>query len=333
MGTAVSGQTLVVVGGAINTDLVSRTPRSPERGETVTGRSFAIHGGGKGANQAVAAARSGASVVMVGAVGRDDFGAQRLRELASEGIALDAVTTLDDVASGVAQIFVEDSGDNRILYVPGATLSVAPSVAETAVPLDTTGVLLLTLELPALVRGALIRRGKAAGMRIVLNATPEPEAAIDVLPDIDVLIVNEPEARALAAADEATDPTRREDRELEKWSALGRRVLAMGAGRVVLTLGDDGARLVAPHREVTVVAPSVSVVDTTGAGDALCGAFAARLAAGDTLEDALRWGVAAGSLACTVSGAQPSIPGAGAIAAMLDRMTIAASGKSTDARC
>lgn len=313
-------QARVVVGGAINTDLVSRTARIPERGETVTGRSFAIFGGGKGANQAVAAARSGAPVVMVGAVGRDDFGTQRLSDLSSEGINLDAVATLDGVASGVAQIFVEDSGDNRILYVPGSTMAVTVSVVGAALPPGTTGVLLLTLELPAAVRDELIRRARALGMRVVLNATPEPDEALNVLRDIDVLIVNEAEALALAGSAGSTSRATDSPVDAGDWSALGRRLLSLGPGGGVLTLGDAGARLFERDREVAVSAPAVDVVDTTGAGDALCGALAARLAAGDTLDDALRWGVAAGSLTCTVSGAQPAIPGTDAIAAMRERV-------------
>jgi ribokinase len=153
----------VVVGGAINTDLVARTPRYPEQGETITGSGFAVYGGGKGANQAVAAARSGGHVSIVGGVGDDAFGRDRVADLNAEGIDTGAVVVSPDHPSGVAMIAVEPGGDNRIIYVPGATLAVRPETAMAALGDEPIGVLLLTLELDDAVIDALIQRARRDG--------------------------------------------------------------------------------------------------------------------------------------------------------------------------
>ena len=138
----------VLVAGAINTDLVARVHRAPEAGETVTGSDFNVFGGGKGANQALACARSGASTTMLGALGHDDFGRQRLSDLQADGIDVESVRLTDGVASGVALIVVDDHGENRISYVPGATLTITPETALAAFSLRQPSILLTTLELP-----------------------------------------------------------------------------------------------------------------------------------------------------------------------------------------
>lgn len=303
----------VVVGGAINTDLVGRTARYPRQGETVTGTSFAMFGGGKGGNQAVAAVRSGANVSIVGGVGDDAFGYDRLADLVGDGIDTTAVQRIAGVSSGVALIEVEDGGDNRILYVPGATLVVEPGWAVAALGPEPIAVLLLTLELGPLVIDALLDRARRDGATVVLNATPEPKRAVVLLGQIGVLIVNESEALALAGDDGI------ENTAVHDWAAIAGTLRDRGATAVLITLGGQGALWVDAHGATSVPAPPVEVVDTTGAGDSLCGAFAAAIALGEPWAQAVRLGVAAGSLACTVAGAQPSVPTRAAIDRLLSR--------------
>ena len=288
----------VLVAGAINTDLVAQAPRAPAAGETVTGSSFAIYGGGKGANQAVAAVRSGASTALLGAVGGDDFGAARLADLAADGIDLDSVATVEGAASGVALISVEESGQNRILYVPGATLEATAEQARAAVERVEPAVVLLTLELAPGTLAALVTAAKRHGATVVLNATPEPEGAESLLPEIDVLIVNEVETAALIGAPVSLGSTGDAARALQQ----------RGPTSVVITLGAAGAIVASADRAERIDAIKVTPVDTTGAGDTLCGATVAALARGDLLTTAVRYGVSAASLAVTQMGAQASIP-------------------------
>lgn len=294
-----AGDTRVLVAGAINTDLVARVGRAPAAGETVTGTAFAVFGGGKGANQAVAAARAGASVAMLGAVGADDFGRQRLADLEEEGIRAGEVATVVGHASGVALIVVEDAtGQNRIAYVPGATLRMPPEAARRLVEGFNPTVVLATLELGPAATRALFEAAREQGATVILNATPEAADGRQLAALVDVLVVNETEAADLLGRPVAASGAARAAGELKR----------LGPSTVVVTLGADGA--VAAHRSGTtsVPAPAVVVVDTTGAGDAFCGALAASLGRGSELPLAMRMGVAAGSLAATRAGAQPSMP-------------------------
>jgi ribokinase len=287
----------VLVAGAINTDLVARLPRAPEAGETVTGTEFNIFGGGKGANQTLASARSGAATAIIGAVGADDFGRQRLDDLNADGVDTSAVLIRSDVASGVALITVEEAtGQNRISYVPGATLTITPDEASQSISRLQPRLLLTTLELPPDSIAAAISATRAIGGKVILNATPEAEGAARFLKSVDALIVNEPEATALLGGGRFD------------WYDAAEALRSLGPAWVILTLGVDGAIATFDGERVSVPVPPVTVKDTTGAGDALCGAFAAALAAGLGPADALRRGVAAGSAACTVDGAQRSMP-------------------------
>lgn len=287
----------VVVAGAINTDLVVRLPRAPGAGETVTGTAFNIFGGGKGANQTLASARSGATTAILGAVGDDDFGRQRLADLGADGVDTSAVLIRPEGASGVALITVEEStGQNRISYVPGATMTIRPDEAAAALKRLQPKYLMATLELPPDSIEAAIAVARSSGGMVLLNATPEPEAASRFLSLIDVLIVNEPEANALIGEPQ-TD-----------WFEAAQSLRAMGPAWVIVTLGAAGAIATFGGERISIPVPPVIVKDTTGAGDALCGAFAAALAAGLDPASALRRGVAAGSAACTIDGAQRSMP-------------------------
>lgn len=288
--------------GAINTDLVAQVDRAPEPGETVTGSAFSVHPGGKGGNQAVSVARSGIPVAILGAVGADDFGSGRLDDLRAEGVIVDWVTVIDDSPSGVAMIVVDGSGENRIAYVPGATLRVRPEFGERALTGYSPKIVLATNELPQETLSALFAQARSNSIPVVFNATPEPETAHPMLEHVDILIVNEGEARAIANRSDASTP----EQLLEGLETLGPRgiVITLGAEGVIGRYAGQGFR----HRP-----PAVEVVDTTGAGDTFCGALVARMMDGATLPDAARFGVIAGALAVTKVGAQASIPDGAAI--------------------
>ena len=301
---------VVLVGGAINTDLVARLRVAPASGETVTGSAFNIFGGGKGANQATAAARAGAVTAMLGAVGDDEFGRQRLADLSADGIATDSVATTDTAASGVALITVEETtGQNRIAYVPGATLSVTAEQAVAALAAVQPAILLTTLELPLPALDALFTAANERGLQILLNATPEPVSGRFLLDRTDLLIVNETEAADLLGQNVAPDAA----------VDAARTLLELGPRGVVITLGAAGAVLVTTDQELRLPAPAVDVVDTTGAGDTFCGALAASVAQGRPLAEAAAFGVIAGSLATTRHGAQPSIPHQAEVEALYSR--------------
>lgn len=285
----------ILVVGTINTDLVARTRRAPEAGETVTGTSFAIFGGGKGANQAVAAARAGGTVAMLSAVGDDDFGRQRLADLANESISTDTVTVTDRAASGVALIIVDATGQNRIAYVPGAGWEVSLSDAMASLDNWQPEVVLSTLELKHDLLATLFAEIEARKMTLICNATPEPSEGRDLIALAGVLIANEQEALELTGATG------------NDWKQIAGQLAEIGPRVIILTLGAEGALVWNDGDVVEIPALQVEVVDTTGAGDAFCGAFAAFYAGGmDVVEAAARAAVA-GSISVSRAGAQPSI--------------------------
>ncbi len=286
----------VVVVGSVNADLVVSVAQLPRAGETVAGGTFARHGGGKGANQAVAAARAGARVAIVGAVGADDLGEEALRELAAEGIDVSAVARLDDVATGVAAIVVDHAGENQIAVASGANAQLtADAVTQALVGLlaAPSGVVLLGHEVPeaAVVAGA--RAAHAAGWHVVLNpapARPLPDALGNAL-----LTPNADEARALAG-------------DVDEVEAAARALAARTGAPVLVTLGADGALLLRGETAERLPVPGVDVVDTTGAGDTVNGALAAELAAGRPLRDAVRFALTAAALSTRAPGARAGMP-------------------------
>jgi ribokinase len=283
----------VLVIGSINADLVVTLDRLPEAGETVTGGRFARHGGGKGANQAVAAARAGARVRFAGAVGDDDLGAAAIDELAAEGIDVRAIARLDAEPTGVALIAVDREGRNQIAVASGANARVDAALvarALAAAPLAAHDVVLLGFEVPdeAVVAGA--RAAAEAGARAILNPAPARDLPDGLLDHGVLLTPNGLEAAALTGETEPAAAAR----------ALARRADAP----VIVTVGADGALLAGPDGIVAIAAPEVDVVDTTGAGDAFNGVLAAGLAAGDALEDAARAAVAAASASVRRAGAR-----------------------------
>jgi len=285
----------VVVVGSVNADLVVSVAQLPRAGETVAGGTFARHGGGKGANQAVAAARAGASVAIVGAVGADDLGEEALRELAAEGIDVSAVARLDGVATGVAAIIVDKAGENQIAVASGANAQLGGDAVTQALARLLTaarGVVLLGHEVPeaAVVAGA--RAAHAAGWQCVLNpapARPLPDALGNVM-----LTPNADEARALAGVDDV--------------EAAARALAVRTGAPVLVTLGADGALLLRGDAAERLPAPRVDVVDTTGAGDTVNGALAAELAAGRPLRDAARFALTAAALSTRAPGARAGMP-------------------------
>lgn len=292
----------VLVAGAINTDLVARMNRAPGPGETITGSGFSVHSGGKGGNQAVALARSGVPVAILSAIGEDDFGSGRLADLHAEGIDTSWVSAVRDSPSGVAMIFVEASGENRIVYIPGATQRVSSGTGERALREGHTTCILATNELPLETLSAVFTLAWDESIPVVLNATPDPGAARPLLDRVNVLIVNEGEARSLAGLADSASPQ-------EVVTALQ----CLGPDGIVMTLGSQGAIGVDGTRPFHHQSPTVEVADTTGAGDTFCGAVVARLMEGASLSEATRYGVHAGALAVMTPGAQPSIPNAEAV--------------------
>ena len=284
--------------GSINVDLVVRVPKLPAAGETVSGGSFAQHYGGKGANQAVAAARLGAAVTFVGAVGADELGRAARDGLADEGVGVRGLSARYGTPTGVALIVVDDSGENQIAVAPGANASVDASAVEATLggdgALEPGGVFLANFEIgdEAIIAGA--RLASEAGMTLVINPAPARPIPSELLSLRPILVPNEQEAKSL---------TGEADTEAAAW-VLGGRTSAP----VVITLGSGGVLVLAEGRVDTIAAPVVEVVDTTGAGDTFCGALAAELATGIAINEAVQLAIRAASLSVTVAGARGGMP-------------------------
>jgi ribokinase len=288
---------VITVFGSINLDLIGSVERLPRPGETVPGGGFATAPGGKGANQALAAARAGAAVRVVGAVGRDDFANAALALLRAGGVDLGGVRAIDG-PTGVALILVDAAGENVIAVIPGANGRVGEADAETLAfaPED---VLLLQLEVPVGAIEVAARRARAAGARVLLNFAPFRADGLALLPHVTHLVVNERECELIAKAMGVAG---------EEIAAQGRELAERGGVTVIVTLGRDGALAFAEERTETAAALAIEAVDTVGAGDTFCGYLAAGLSEGMALGETLRLAAVAGSLACTKAGAQPSIP-------------------------
>jgi ribokinase len=295
----------VVVVGSVNVDLVARAERRPGSGETVRGSAFAVFAGGKGANQALAAARLGASVGLVGRVGRDDFAAVGLSELDAAGVDTAAVAHDPERHTGVAMIVVDDHGENSIIVVAGANGDWSnEDVERAAAAAARAQVLLLQLEIPQPVSARAARAARAAGATVVLDPAPAQPLDAELLANVDVLTPNAHEAAELTHARGAPPEVSAE------------RLRALGVPRVVVTLGEQGALYLDPELGHARAFP-VEPVDTTAAGDAFNGALAVGLGRGLGLADAVRLGCAAGALATTRLGAQPSLPSASELLALL----------------
>ena len=309
----------VIVVGAINVDLVVAAPRLPGPGETVVGPGLERHGGGKGANAAVAAARAGARVRLVGAVGNDDTGAAALAELRQQGVGVDDVAVLDGQSTGVALIVVDPRGENQIAVAAGANAAVSAGHVRAALAgtLAKAGCVLVSTEIPGDAVAAAVRAASDAGVRCVLNPAPVIPAVLDLLDLAPLLTPNAGELGELATALGAAAPP--DSADVPGVAAYqARAVMARTAAAVVVTLGSDGALIVSPGAQSEHVLPRpADVRDTTGAGDTFNGVLAARLAAGDALGLAVLTATGAASLSVAHAGARAGMPNASAIAAAL----------------
>jgi ribokinase len=285
--------THIAVLGSTNMDLVAYVTKAPQRGETVTGREFRTIPGGKGANQAVAAARAGADVSLIGAVGADAFGSQLRSTLEHSGVDTDHLRTTEG-PSGTAHIVVDDEGGNAIVVIPGANGTVTALAPGDEGLIAAADVLLLQLEIPlnAVLAGA--EAARRHGVRTLLTPSPVQPLSSQLLASIDLLVPNEHEAAALTGV---TDPR-------EAAAALLDQVQ-----QVVVTLGAAGSLYAARGAEpVAVPAPQVSAVDSTGAGDTFVGTLAVALAEGREMPEALEWASAAAALSVQRPGASSSMP-------------------------
>jgi ribokinase len=284
----------------MNMDLVTRAPRLPRGGETLIGESFATVHGGKGANQAVAAARLGAQVSMVGCVGRDAYGEELRGALLAEQIDCQAVSTVDG-SSGVALIVVDDNSQNAIVIVAGANGALTSEVIDRFDSvLQAADVIICQLEVPDATVGHALARGRALGKIVILNPAPASRPLpADWYASIDYLIPNESEAEALSGVPVDS---------VEAAKTAATRLIGMGAGKVIITLGAQGSLFANGKSFEHFPALKVKAVDTTGAGDTFVGGFAAALAAGESEAQAIRFGQIAAALSVTRAGAQPSIP-------------------------
>jgi ribokinase len=300
----------IAVVGSINTDLVVYTPRLPGAGETALGGDLHRFGGGKGANQAVAAARLGGAVRMIGRVGDDDFGRWSAAGLAGHGVNVEGVAVTAGSPSGVALIVVDEGGENLIALAPGANWRLTPDDVERAWA-GTAGcsVLLLQLEVPVEANLRAAELARRDGMTVILNPAPAPRSPLagELLALLDVIVPNEGEALALTGRWAEGDGTA---------EAVGRALLTMGPRAAIVTLGARGAQLVTRDGAEPVPATPVRALDTTGAGDAFCGGLAFALARGDGLVEAARYAARVAALSVTRRGAQESLPTADEVAAL-----------------
>jgi len=279
----------VIVVGSANVDQVFRVERIPSPGETVLSTGFSTARGGKGQNQAVAAARAGAPTAFITALGDDAFGSDTRAGLIDDGVDVTGVRSLD-AATGTALIAVDSVGENTIIVEAGANRLLVDLQSADAAAIAASSVLAMQLEIPLETVIAAARIARAADTTVMLNAAPIRDLPAELLSSLDILVVNEHEASHLAGE--------------RDWRELTEQVPV-----VVVTLGSEGALLLRRGSdEVRVAAPSVHAVDATGAGDTFCGAFAAGLAEDMELEQALRFAVTAASLSVQSYGAVPSIP-------------------------
>lgn len=291
----------VVVVGSLNMDLVARAERLPRGGETLAGDSFFTVPGGKGANQAVAAARLGATVAMIGNVGDDTYGQQLRQALANEHIDCQAISVCPGVSSGVALIVVDATSQNAIIVIPGGNAQLLPcSVERFDALLQGAEVIICQLEVPPAAVAWTLQRGRALGKTVILNPAPATgPLPADWFSHIDYLIPNESEAQALTGL-----PIN----DLDSARRAAERLLALGVGKVIVTLGGQGVLFASAAGSQHCPAPVVKALDTTAAGDTFVGGFAAALARGLGEGEAIDIGQRAAAVSVTRAGAQPSIP-------------------------
>ena len=276
----------IYIVGSINTDLVITTPYMPKAGETLTGSGFFVARGGKGANQAVAAARLGGKVVMCGCVGDDDFGKSAVKAFTEVGIDVSHIRAVSGVPSGTAVIIIEN-GDNRIILDKGANAELSEKDIDEALKNAEAGDIYLTqLENPIEIIGYGLKKAREKGMYVILNPAPANKDIVPYLKYCDLVTPNETETEIMG----------------------GKEFLLSQVPTLLVTLGGNGFEITDKNGSKHYDCIKIKPVDTTAAGDTLCGGLAAMLAKGKTLEESAIFGSKAASIACTRKGAQPSIP-------------------------
>lgn len=290
----------VLVIGSNVMDLISYVDRLPHKGETVAAPSFEMGFGGKGANQAVAASRLGARVAMLTCVGNDSFGVETRANFVANHIDISGVLT-GHQSNGVAPIFVESNGDNRILIVQGANTELTPEVLLDKIDLiKRAKVIVLQQEVPMPTNIKAIHLAKKYNIPIIYNPAPAHKLPLDVLPAVDYLIPNESELTAITKMPVST---------VQETKAAARRLLSFGVSNVIVTMGDRGVLWITSGQEATLVdGQDVNAIDTTGAGDAFVGAFAHYFARGESLETAIIQANAYAALSVMTRGTQKSYP-------------------------
>ncbi|MEM9771205.1 MAG: ribokinase [Cyanobacteria bacterium P01_D01_bin.73] len=291
----------ILVFGSINMDLVAQVPRLPLPGETIQGDRFTTSPGGKGANQAVAAAKLGAETTLIGRVGKDSFGHELVGHLRGFGVDVGAIATDPNTSTGIAQILVDSAGQNQIAIVGGANHIIGNvELDQLKQHLPQAQILLLQLEIPLSVVIAAAQWAKAARVMVVLDPAPAPDALPDELyAAVDILTPNETEASRLVGFP-VTDQ--------DSAAIAAKKLQSKGIDTVIITLGDRGSFCATPTETFFTPAIPVNVVDTVAAGDAFNGAIATALCHGQPWKNAVRWATCAAGLSCTRSGAQLSLP-------------------------
>ncbi|TVR32568.1 MAG: ribokinase [Spirochaetaceae bacterium] len=291
--------------GSLNMDLVATVERFPRPGESLVGTGFATYTGGKGANQAIALARLGAEVDMIGRVGNDPFGVQYREKLAAEKVAYDAVESADAQPTGVALIEVEAGGENRIVWVPGANLTVDNSYIDRhRQRISSADFALLQLEIPLDATEYALQSAQQAGCVTILDPAPAQQLPRSLLSAIDYLTPNAGEAELLSGIEVSDSRSAR---------AAAEALVQLGARSVVIKAGQRGAFVLHDRQFDHVAGYTIDAVDTTAAGDAFNAGLAFALGRGDTLLQAVRYANAVGALACRGAGAQAAMPGAAAV--------------------
>lgn len=291
----------ILVFGSLNMDLVARVPRLPLPGETLAGDRFTTSPGGKGANQAVAAAKLGAETILIGRVGNDGFGQELVTHLKRCGVDTEAIATDPTTSTGIAQILVDDAGQNQIVIVGGANQTVGDrELRQLEAQLTQSQLLLMQLEIPLGPVIAASQRAKAAGVTTILDPAPAPAQLPEALyQTIDILTPNETEASRLVGFP-VTDP--------DSAAIAAETLQGRGIPTVIITLGDRGSLCATPTEQFWTPAFPVTAVDTVAAGDAFNGAIAVARQENQPWRDAVRWASMAAAIACTQSGAQGALP-------------------------
>ena len=289
----------IIVIGSANTDMVIKAKRIPLPGETILGGSFFMNAGGKGANQAVAAARLGGNVIFVAKVGNDIFGKQSIDGLKKENINTDFVFIDEKNPSGTALIMVNEEGENCILVAPGANSNLLPTDIEQVKDIDEAEIILMQLEIPMVTIASVSKKAKANLQKVIINPAPAQNLSDELLNGLFLITPNETEATLLTGIKVYDEITASQAAEI---------FLTKGVENVIITLGKQGAYFQNNTQNFKVSAPVVQAIDSTAAGDTFSGALVVALAEGKNWENAVKFAIEAASISVTKMGAQSSIP-------------------------